>query len=158
MMQVRFAIVVAVQFESTGLSCSGGSVRTAGMTTQLVNMVRRNGRNLGIIAGIFLGEILTSVFNHRSVDWPATINGTLVGVLTVWGIHQLWVSRKCGRDAGERKVIAAIVIAGIFQFLFLMIWINRGLKPQGIEVWIAPVIMLGMVAQLVWKGLKSAAI
>lgn len=128
------------------------------MKTQLVTMVRRNGRNLGIIAGIFLGEILTSVFNHRSVEWPATINGTLVGVLTVWGIHQLWTSRKCHRDPGETKTIAAIVVAGICQFLFLMIWINRGLKPQGIEVWVAPAIMFGMAGMLIWKGLRSAAI
>jgi hypothetical protein len=128
------------------------------MKMQLLDRVRRNGFYLGIIAGILLSKLWSSGFHHRSVDWLGTINGLLCCLLTIWGIERLWASRKGRRDMGEMKIIAAIVLVGICQFLFLFISIFRGLNPQGIETRIAPVIMLGLVALLIWKGLKSTAI
>lgn len=125
-------------------------------------MARRNQIYLGLIAGLFLGPILTCVFNNRSVDWPGTVRGILFGGLLVWSVQRLWAWRRCHRDkqemSGKVKIIAAIVIVGVCQILFLAFSIERGLKPHGIGVWIAPVIMLGMAATLIWKGLKFTAI
>jgi prepilin signal peptidase PulO-like enzyme (type II secretory pathway) len=126
----------------------------AGMKTQLLDMCRRNARILGAITGVLIGQIMTSIFHNRSANWLATFSGALYGVLMLWGIQRLWAWRKGRRDMGEMKIVAAIVVAGICQIVFLALLISRGLKPQGIGIWIAPLIMFGTAAIHIWKRLN----
>jgi len=75
----------------------------------------------------------------------------------VWGILHLSAWRKYRRDKGRTNIIAAIVIAGICQILASFTTYRR-VKPQSIGIWIAPVIMCGLAAMLIWKELESTTI
>lgn len=75
----------------------------------------------------------------------------------LWGILHLSIWRKYRHDIGRTKIIAAIVIAGICRILFSFSTYRR-VEPQGIGIWIAPAIMCGLAATLIWKELKSTAI
>lgn len=114
----------------------------------------RSSRSAPFIGGTFLGILLDKLFEDRRIDWPLQIDGMIVGILTVWGIQRLWVWRKRRDNAGEMKIVAAIVVVGVCQIVFS---VHRGNQPRSIEDGIAAIIMVGLAGLLLWKWLNPTA-